>query len=654
MKKLLLFLFCVTLSVSASAWGLLQDFANISQNVYKENLAYKKFLIYEIFQGRPELRACVHLNYWMDPDKPEEAEYVKKELFDNTQSAFSLIVSSVRQEIERSGRSVEFADFLAVWPKSFELKRVYPAKNKKCDPSSGQFDLELLGWKTRIPIDTGYSITYMHQGDVIPLQDPNTLTWPMRLSTDHISEARKEIALHEVLHMFGLADQYNQNSADKTYSLRSFEDLTKIDSAMQGVSSSVRRKFTCDDMEGVINAMDFVMRQEGKTSNRLQHGWADFCGRNYIYMDGVAQRNADPVQAKQEHDSFLKWASNGYKAADKPAFASKALDVQRDLAARLVGAQQSLSAVKYKKLELDGNIAKKEYEIANAKFYKWTPRQVQKEREKLEKMKKESAQLAQDIAQMEQNMAAGKFPEIAKKDMPVVAALPKAGNGGKGTASSKSAPVITGEYVGPKGAAVVPATPRTKTAPVAPQQPTTPVAKPKPSVPAAKPAPAQPVKVDNSPKVALDRYIAAHPDLRDSLLAVRTGTALPTQVREVQEYQALFDAYKKGETPNPMLASAGTTAPSAPQATPAKAAQPKKSGNEAKRKELEAKYKVQCTLYTFDLKYEKELTAIRKRLAKNKKLDQRQASLWKAYNQTLERVQNWPHCKELSAQIDAL
>ncbi len=635
MKKFLILLFgCLFSATTAGAWGLLPEFTKIQPERFKQNNGYRKFLLNDIYEGRPELRVCVN----------PYNKAAEDEMFENIQTAFSSIFAFVRQEIEQSGRAAEFADFLAVWPKSFKLHRMnYPA-GKNCKAISGQFDLELKGEQTRIPIDTGFSVTYGKQGHAVPVQDPKTFSWSIMLSTDHpIKEARVEIAMHEVSHLLGLADQYSNFSADKTYSLQAFEELKKIESIMQSSSMDKRRTLTCDDAEGFINAMDYIMRQEGKTSNRLQHGWADLCGRNYIYMDGVPQRNADPAQAKQEHDAFVKWATNGYKAADKPAFASKALEVQRDLAARLAGATKNLSALKDRKTELDGLIGSKKYEIQNAKFYKWTPRQVKAEQAKLKKLEAERDQVAQEIAQLESNIKTGKFPELAKKDTPAVAAS-NTGSKGNTQTPSKSTPVISGNYVGPKGAQVVAATSKPQTsAPAATPTATkpAPVAENKPQQPVAAPV-SQPVKVDNSPKAALDRYIASHPGLRDSLLAVRTGTALPTQAREVQEYQTLFDAYKNG---NATPAKAETkTAPKADN----------KANNAAKRKELEDKYKAQCTLSSFEQKYEKELTPIRKRLAKGQKLNQRQASLWNAYSQRLKQVQSTPWCQNLSAQIKAL
>ena len=584
----------------------------------------------------------------------------QKQALNNVQYALDEIFRFTREQIEQSGRKQEFQDFLSAWPSKVSVVRVDYPRGKSCDAVVGKFDIEVwVNPSTSIPIEGGFGgLHYGPRGHTQTIRNEKGY-FKMMLPIDQYTEDNKSVALHEMSHILGLADQYKAEAPDETYSLRKFEDITKIKSIMNG---GVHTPLYCDDVEGYINAVDFMWRRDGKTSNRLQHGWADLCGRNYIYMDGVPQRNADPAQAKQEHDAFVKWATNGYKAADKPAFASKALEVQRDLAARLAGATKNLSALKDRKTELEGLITSKKYEIQNAKFYKWTPRQVKAEQAKLKKLEAERDQVAQDIAQLESNIKTGKFPEFSPKDTPALTA-PTTGKKEEASLSSKSTPVISGNYVGPQGAQVVAATPKTtkpaqretpkvaNTAPkVAAQQPQA-----QPGATPVQPKTAQPVRVSNNPKAALDRYIAAHPELRESLLAVRTGTALPSQAREVMEFQALFEAYKKGEEPKMLTASAQmpASAPAADNKAP-KADNQTNVNNSAKRKELEAKYKAQCTLSSFEQKYEKELTPIRKRLEKGKKLNARQSSLWNAYSQRLEQVQNRPRCKELSAQIKAL
>ena len=634
MKKFLVLLFgCLFSATTAGAWGLVPEFTKLQPEQFRQNDGFRRSLLADlILKNKKEVKVC--LTGYLGDD-------AQKQALNNVQYALDEIFRFTREQIEQSGRKQEFQDFLSAWPSKVSVVRVDYPRGKSCEAVIGKFDIEVkVNPSTRIPI-VGFSggTFYSPRGHTKSIRNEEGY-FAMMLPIDQHTEDNKSVALHEISHILGLADQYDAEKPDETYSLCKFEDITKINSIMGNGDAT---PLYCDDVEGYINAVDFMWRRDGKTSNRLQHGWADLCGRNYIYMDGVPQRNADPAQAKQEHDAFVKWATNGYKAADKPAFASKALEVQRDLAARLAGATKNLSALKDRKTELDGLITSKKHEIKYADFYKWTPRQLKAEQAKLKKLEAERDKVAQDIAQLEANIKTGKFPETVQKPTPVVSVPVKGSNTGKEQTSSSSAPVIRGNYVGPKGAPVVPATskPVTPTPVVATPKPSTPApVVSKPQQPVATPV-NKPVKVDNSPKAALDRYIAAHPELRESLLAVRTGTALPTQAREVQEYQALFDAYKNG---NATPVKTETKNPKADN----------KANNAAKRKELEAKYKKQCTLSSFEQKYEKELTPIRKRLAKGKKLNQRQTSLWNAYSQRLKQVQSTPWCQNLSAQIKAL
>ena len=652
MKKLLFLLFgCLFSASTAGAWGLVTEFTKLQPEQYRRNDGFRRSLIADfILKNKKEVKVC--LTGYLGDD-------AQKQALNNVQYALDEIFRFTREQIEQSGRKQEFQDFLSAWPSKVSVVRVDYPRGKSCDAVVGKFDIEVwVNPSTSIPIEGGFGgLHYGPRGHTQTIRNEKGY-FKMMLPIDQYTEDNKSVALHEMSHILGLADQYKAEAPDETYSLRKFEDITKIKSIMNG---GVHTPLYCDDVEGYINAVDFMWRRDGKTSNRLQHGWADLCGRNYIYMDGVPQRNADPAQAKQEHDAFVKWATNGYKAADKPAFASKALEVQRDLAARLAGATKNLSALKDRKTELEGLITSKKYEIQNAKFYKWTPRQVKAEQAKLKKLEAERDQVAQDIAQLESNIKTGKFPEFSPKDTPALTA-PTTGKKEEASLSSKSTPVISGNYVGPQGAQVVAATPKTtkpaqretpkvaNTAPkVAAQQPQA-----QPGATPVQPKTAQPVRVSNNPKAALDRYIAAHPELRESLLAVRTGTALPSQAREVMEFQALFEAYKKGEEPKMLTASAQMPASVPAADNKAPKADNKNVNNANKRKELEAKYKAQCTLSSFEQKYEKELTPIRKRLEKGKKLNARQSSLWNAYSQRLEQVQNRPRCKELSAQIKAL
>ncbi len=393
MKKILfVLLFCVV-APYVGAWGLLPEFVKLQPAQYKQNNGYRKFLLYDIVSGRPGLRVCTSTRF---RNKVQEDE-----LFNNTQAAFSVIFRTVRNTIQNSGRAQEFQDFLSVWPDAFQLQRVVPPEGKECNAIAGKYDLQIKGRATAVPIDTGYQLEYGMQGYAAPQMDPKTSSWTVLLSTDQSKNKRMGIALHETAHLLGLADQYNNQDSDRAYSLAAFEDLTKIDSIMRAFSHSGRDVLTCDDVEGIINAVDFILRQEGVSSKRLENGWADLCGRNYVYIGGKPVRNNDPARAKQNRDAFARWAAAGYAPHAQPLFADKARQVQQAVRDSLNG----LAQLEDKKRDITLQIESKSYELAHAKDYGWTAKQKQAVRQELLRLRQELKRLEAQTAR--QPAAAG-------------------------------------------------------------------------------------------------------------------------------------------------------------------------------------------------------------------------------------------------------
>ena len=803
MKKFLILLFgCLFSASTAGAWGLLDNLVVHNGNPY----IYKNsFLYYVLTTKNPKVRVCVSTEG--TSTEPAREKITRDYFVKSTQEALDTWLSFIRTQLgERQAvqpaptkskkkakkqqtsvstpefaRKAEFADILAALPRRIELQVINP-NGEDCDKAmKGKYDLRIksLG-------DFRYGSImqqfFHHRGEgggIKGVYDKDKTIWILSLpgnddySANELAsqEAEKNnqnfaggyvmdysmkgVALHELGHFFGLADLYaDKQNMDKVHSLLRVEPREMVFKGVSSIMNNDNDNLTCDDLEGFINAVDFIWGMEGKTSPRVQNGWNSLCGKPYIYLQGIPAKDAADlakvqtylkswkqkagaagqlVQLAQDWNAYLGKVEQARDARcsalqskrsvgsglDKQGLALSAecqyltqkADKIRDIIEQQIEPLQeanskgNASSQQVSKLVQDLNQYKGQYapgsEVLDAKgiltakpmdsdFSSVTypclvcGKPVGKENGYLSKdvkingriypyhihlacddkaqanwsklgktyQHKATARAVPTWAQLTQTQGndnpllaqiGGATSGSTQKPTPVVAAS-GTGSKGKTQTSSSSAPVISGNYVGPKGAQVVAATSKPKvSAPVATPTATkpAPVVASKPQQPVAAPV-NQPVKVDNSPKAALDRYIASHPNLRDSLLAVRTGTALPTQAREVQEYQTLFDAYKNGNA-TPVKAETKT----APKAD-------NKANNAAKRKELEDKYKAQCTLSSFEQKYEKELTPIRKRLAKGQKLNQRQTSLWSAYSQRLKQVQSTPRCQNLSAQIKAL
>ena len=170
MKKLLLFLFCVTLSVSANAWGILTALVSFNGNPR----IYKQSFLYYLLTAKPsKLRVCVStegtstdparqkitrdyfvtstqdaLDHWFaflranlgeqqsaQPAAAKGKKKSKKEQNVASKPAFSVFMPGARR--------AEFADILAALPRRIELQVINP-NGEDCDKEKkGQYDLRI-------------------------------------------------------------------------------------------------------------------------------------------------------------------------------------------------------------------------------------------------------------------------------------------------------------------------------------------------------------------------------------------------------------------------------------------------------------------------------------------------------------------------------
>ena len=328
MKKFLFSSFFCFLFAQASAWGLLSSFTQTaSSDQYKQNNAYRKYMLYQIWRGQKEFRVCVQsskklqehaLKVW-PAGKVEETE---KQVFGAVQRAFSAFLNNLQQNVRTNGRSSEFSDVLNPLRGGVKLVRVYPPQGQGCRAIRGQFDLEVeadLAGQYRISegpggIKTTVGVIDGRVGFGGRIEGP---PWAINIGVD--AGNIEAVAFHEVGHLLGLADQYQgADNHDEHYSLASFQPLAGIHSVMQN-KTRVQPVLSCDDAEGLVQALDFIARHEGASSPRLEKGWADLCGRSYVYINGRPVRNT--AAAEKDRLAFLAWTQQGYPKERTPVFA---------------------------------------------------------------------------------------------------------------------------------------------------------------------------------------------------------------------------------------------------------------------------------------------------------------------------------------------
>ena len=354
MKKYLLLLTCLTLAASASAWGLLEDLVSFNGDPY----IYKKsFLYYVLTAKNPKIRVCVStegtstdparqkitrdyfvkstqdaLDHWFaflraNLGEPQSAQPMtakgkkksKKEQNVASKPAFSVFMPSDRR--------AEFADILAALPRRIELQVINP-NGEDCDKEKkGQYDLRIksLGnlkygsvlqqlshtrgmaasikgvydkdptiWRLSLPGNVDYTASELAEQEAMRTNSIFVSAYALDYDMDRV-------ARHEMGHFFGLADQYeDKKNMNKVRSLLRTEPGEVVFGGLPSVMAK-SATLTCDDLEGFINAVDFIWGMEGKNSPRVQNGWKSLCGKPYTYLQGIPVKDSADMAKVQAY-----------------------------------------------------------------------------------------------------------------------------------------------------------------------------------------------------------------------------------------------------------------------------------------------------------------------------------------------------------------
>ena len=347
MKKYLLLLTCLTLAASASAWGLLEDLVSFNGDPY----IYKKsFLYYVLTAKNPKIRVCVSTEG--TSTDPARQKITRDYFLQSTQSALDNWLSFVRTQLGEPqpvptpakgkkkakkqqtsavapefARKGEFADILEALPRRIELQVINP-NGEDCDKvMKGKYDLRIksLGnlkygsvlqqlshtrgtaasikgvydkdptiWRLSLPGNDDYTASELAEQEAMRTNSIFVSAYALDYDMDRV-------ARHEMGHFFGLADQYeDKKNMNKVRSLL----RTEPDEVVFGGLPSVMAKsatLTCDDLEGFINAVDFIWGMEGKNSPRVQNGWKSLCGKPYTYLQGIPVKDSADMAKVQAY-----------------------------------------------------------------------------------------------------------------------------------------------------------------------------------------------------------------------------------------------------------------------------------------------------------------------------------------------------------------
>lgn len=348
MKKYLLLLTCLTLAASASAWGLLEDLVSFNGDPY----IYKKsFLYYVLTAKNPKIRVCVSTEE--TSTDPARQKITRDYFLQSTQSALDNWLSFVRTQLgERQpvratptkgkkkakkqqtsavapefARKDEFADILEALPRRIELQVINP-NGEDCDKvMKGKYDLRIksLGnlkygsvlqqlshtrgmaasikgvydkdptiWRLSLPGNDDYTASELAEQEAMRTNSIFVSAYALDYDMDRV-------ARHEMGHFFGLADQYeDKKNMNKVRSLLRTEPGEVVFGGLPSVMAK-STTLTCDDLEGFINAVDFIWGMEGKNSPRVQNGWKSLCGKPYTYLQGIPVKDSADMAKVQAY-----------------------------------------------------------------------------------------------------------------------------------------------------------------------------------------------------------------------------------------------------------------------------------------------------------------------------------------------------------------
>ena len=193
-----------------------------------------------------------------------EKKRIDKDLSTMIMDSFRVWFEDTKAAIEQAGRRDEFKDIMRILDRPVKIEKV--SKNIAEHYPDAVIKIHFTNEQKMLSKCKG--------GGGCAANKTIWMVNPFIGDPFYTKDVVKKILIHEIGHVYGLTDQYNNIGHSDI--IHTTTDRFTMGKSVMGASYSLHLK--CDDVDGFINLIDLTLYLKNKTwTNSAKNGWASFC-----------------------------------------------------------------------------------------------------------------------------------------------------------------------------------------------------------------------------------------------------------------------------------------------------------------------------------------------------------------------------------------